>query len=127
MIPSPEVSATPHITERDAVMRERRAFSRGAIRWAEDRGMFMAEIQAESERTFPLPKVTRPRVVADPHGDGKWTTETAFGMDNHPPCIAQILRHETVMLPIQAYATAERVALWADLLANPTEEVEDGS
>jgi hypothetical protein len=118
-------------TEREVIQRERRAFCEGV-----SAGPVMGEpwlgTGAEAVKRYPLPKVTRPRVVADPHSwlverdeaFGKvavyWTVASAAAAVN--PC-----DHDGVLLQAptpMARPTAARIALWADLLARPTEEVE---
>lgn len=73
-----------------------------------------------AESRYPLPKTTRPRVVPDPHTPSAWW----FIADGDIT-----LRTGAVTLPWNVWApdggyrpTPERVALWADLLANPVEE-----
>ena len=75
-----------------------------------------------SRKRYPLPKVTRPRVVNDPQELGlEYTVRNG------------ILAHRQNGMKIgfwdavagsQIQPTAERCRVWADLLANPTEELE---
>lgn len=114
------------VTEREAVLRERAAYLWG---WRQGRpvGCFEGDANREAERRYPLPKVTRRRRVLDPHGlavfsdpvfwtvlDGQRKGVFAVHGDG---CSARYQGMPAV--------TPERNALWADLLANPTEEVED--
>lgn len=118
--------STTTYTEKDVVLREREAFVAG---YACAHGAWLVDVRpakSEAESRYPLPKVTRARVVRDPHDStieyrltdggyqyrekcGKWTNMDAIGetwsKDNCP--------------------TPERATLWADLIANPTEEVEE--
>lgn len=83
---------------------------------------------------YPLPKVTRPRVVRDPeHGGGgsyyEWSVQhdrvhfrwSFAALDDWKEATGGIAN--MLLTP-----TPERIAVWAYLLANPTEEceVEDG-
>jgi hypothetical protein len=111
-------------TERDRVGAWRAGFIRGmgeALRAVVDlhpgAGALLdalpwAEMAA---REYPYPKVTRPRVVAEDYDlswryvDGGFELNTGDGIWRPGPYIT---------------VTPHRVRLWADLLANPTEEVE---
>lgn len=68
------------------------------------------------------PVVRQRRVVRDPHGEGndyEWTIPDGA---QHP-----VLLYKGVPSDWENMApTRERVALWADLLANPLEDVEGG-
>lgn len=100
------------VTEREAVLREREAYVKG--RFEAGKGL---DWHARSRCLYPLPTITRPRVVKDPHSaDIVWR------------CDGGVLQyrqgnHEWSMGPGYWYASPERVRLWAELLANPTEEV----
>lgn len=80
---------------------------------------------AIKDRLYPLPKVTRPRVLKD-----------RFGVDWR--MAGNVLENRerdgrewrTTLAPTDCdgtsyLGTADRVKLWADLLARPNEEVED--
>lgn len=108
------------ISEKDAILRERAAFEKGA-EWGHHIAPLVGYQDAEAQRRYPLPKVTRPREKKDCAGvrwralgstvqwclypDGNWNDVDTRG------CGAM-------------YLTVERVILIADLLANPTEEVD---
>lgn len=92
-------------TEKEIVLREREAF---------DRRMYVGHMNgypgtitraAVVRMQYPLPKIARPRVVMDP-----------VDPSNGRP----------ITLPGSVVAAA-LISLWADLFANPTEEVEDES
>lgn len=114
------------VTERDAVERERAAYTEGAkwawrTNYAECTGARFnhnGHVDRAAAYRYPLPTITRPRVVKDPHSaDIVWR------------CDGGVLQyrqgnHEWSMGPGYWYAFPERVRLWADLLANPTEEVD---
>lgn len=78
--------------------------------------------EAEAAKRYPLPMVTRPRVVKDetgPAGTYYWRVDRG------------VLQHTTSLdagmwepLAIGMYITVPRVHLLAELLANPTETVE---
>ena len=112
------------ISERAAILRERAAFERGFVTGRAGCPLAHAEElrplgQKFAREAFPLPRVTRPRVVRWPDGgfvrlrNGAWQ----WGSDG--------LAYWRPLAPFyEAYAT-EKVHILADLLANPTETVED--
>lgn len=69
------------------------------------------DIWAEALRRWPRKTKTVPRVVTDGSGFG-WTVRDGF---------VEVLGYRFMGYPT---ITPERVKLWADLLARPTEEVE---
>lgn len=79
---------------------------------------------------YPLPRVTRPRVVADqcgPRGPQEFRFVDGVFQIRAPGEAWQCLNFGTVLVDSQIHGvgvTPERVALWADLIAHPTEEVE---
>lgn len=124
------------ISERDAVLRVHAAFDEGA-RWqrleihAPDRSGEMADrAMREAKARHPLPKVERPRVVKDPHVEfgQRWRCvggELQYtGSLNDPPSDHSWHRlHKDDTYHGCRIPTPERIRLWADLLANPTELV----
>lgn len=112
------MSAERRVTEREAVLRERKAFVEGARRIcvAANSGIIrMFDHERDAAEIYPLPTITRPRVVRDPHGiDIRWTVRSR-----------QVVAYDSDQFPCAVGVTPERVKLWADLLANPTEEVPD--
>lgn len=80
-------------------------------------------LRSLSDRQFPLPKVTRTRVVSDPNGVGSWGAKPWRNGKLSIYYVSSDGRWEETF-PAHV-ATAERVAVWADLIANPTEEVPD--
>ena len=119
------------ISEREAVMRERAAFVAGAERFACEgcKGLAPDYAGKEAAERYPLPTVTRPRVVTDPHlRDDSVSWRVFDGViqyrENRDAMLDSIIDSSWVVGPPQFIPTAERVAMWADLLANPTEEVE---
>lgn len=118
--------ATTHVSAREAILREQQAFVDGAVHGAMHSGRALDQYRSAAEHRYPLPKVTRPRVVPDPHGGSalEWSVRTD---DTGKSRIAVQRRHDPGGFRTSfdgIYVTAERVALWADLLANPTEQVE---
>jgi len=121
-------SDTPKmVSEREAVERERTAFVVGA-RWQHDNlGCDYARTEDAARKNYSHPKVERPRVVRDSHGDEwricggvlelrdgpAWRKQLEDGWKNANDAVAEIL------------ITLERVRLWSDLLARPTELVDD--
>lgn len=125
------------VSAREAVERERRAFVDGG-KWRYILAVGHSgpscivppiddpRYDAEAAKRYPLPTVTRPRVVDDnpahPCGeqwcviDGTLRYRYAPGRD--------WMRWSEFRNHSAAAPTPGRVALWADLLANPTETVE---
>lgn len=106
-------------SEKECVLRERAACEHGMIvvfhGRNRDLGGAWLGTRPYVEAKYPLPTVTRPRVVKDEFG-----TPWRVGADGD-------LRHQSAgcwgSAPVRV--TMNRVTLWADLLANPTEEVGD--
>ena len=109
------------VTEREAVVRERKAFGLG-WRMQRENGGSLREGEGLADRLYPLPSITRPRVVKDPEAkDYEWRFHDGR---------MQVRRGKNAfdgggewVCPCNWQPTAERVRLWADLLQNPTEEV----
>ena len=104
-------------TERDLVLAKREGYARHCVAVCGNTKN-ATELAA---RTYPLPRVTRPRVWVDPNGDTRFQVVDGvlFGKD---------FEEDEEWLPVDSYAfnvTPERVVAWADLFANPTEEVDD--
>ena len=101
-------------TERDLVLARREGFERGAVALA-SRGAFEDVARTEAERRYPLPKVTRPRVVTRTDiveiriMDGVLQYRGAG-------CGWSVYR--------QVYWSPGMQDAMRDLLANPTEEVD---
>jgi hypothetical protein len=109
------------ITEREAVRRERAAYARAMMIHG---GQSWDEAHCAAGRVYPLPKVTRPRVVQDPNKPYRWFR--VIGGEVY----AKTTRYsDGEWTPLAGNwsipATPEMIRLWVDLLANPTEEVED--
>lgn len=128
-------------TERDLILAKREAFEEGATRvWT----AFARETDAcphgwrgsnvLAAEAYPLPKSTRPRVMSDPNSlNGReWrcvgrqfetrVRESSRLAEWHLVDWSEYNRGAFVEHPLAP--TPERVAMWADLLANPTEEVD---
>lgn len=110
------------VTEREAVGREHGAFLEG-VKWAmvaKPAGCRTKEDEAEYR--YPVRKYIRLRVVPDPHD-----TAVLWAMVDGYFRWRWKYVEEPWRVPVNASCntvTPERVRLWADLLANPTEEVE---
>lgn len=122
------------VSEREAVLRERAAYVAHAIDYAfaTGRSLNEPEVKRAAAERYPLPTVTRPRVVADPFPTSpiEWcalpwagTGKAAIHVRRVPGGEWRVWTQESVAAA-SCVVTAERVALWADLLANPTETVE---
>jgi hypothetical protein len=107
-------------TERDLILAKREGFCASAGYYGGPRVLNTAE--KEAPKIYPLPKATRPRVVVDPHfPDVQWRCSGESMLEEYTArCGWRSLAaasHELVV-------TNPRIRLWADLLANPTEEVD---
>lgn len=130
------VSDEKKYSERDMALAKREA-------WVSGRGMGITDAYAnarrdewkeEAARRYPCPRVTRPRVVRDPQmthygpasghvGDLYWSVRDGRLIPvDHGGKYVEVWEHDT-----DTYPTTNRVRLWADLLANPLETVEDDS
>ncbi len=111
------------ISEREAVKRERKAFEDGMVRGSAREFTNIARVRQAASEAYPLPKITRPRVVDDPHDcqeGSAWRVvegRIEYRWKGDKPSAWR----QYASSPI----TPERVAMWANLLANPTEEVPD--
>lgn len=112
------------VTERQAIERERAAFVTGAsYQWQRGCGYsgdWAANKAAIAARElYPLPKVKRQRVVNDRAGISYRAIDGFIEWQLTSDKWCRYSCHGAVPIP-----TSERVKLWADLLANPTEEVD---
>ncbi len=108
------------VSEREAIMREREAYENGMVRGSAREFISMEDLREAVRRTFPLPKVTRPRVVTDRENPTiVWRFTEHAGFEWKP------VGAESWMMRGSDYQTPRKVVMWADLYANPTEEVED--
>ena len=104
------------VTERDAILRERAAFCAGRVyerQFGYDRCV-RSDSEAATNR-YPLPRVTRPRVIRDNEGDA-WRISPAGGF--------QFRTKGGEWCSAVPYMTPEFIRAIGDLLANPTETVE---
>lgn len=111
------LGARDTFTARELVLCERAAFLAG-INARPSLGDEWCGAACEAAKRYPLPTVTRPRVVVDPHsGLVRWY------VDGQGQIVHEQIGPEFTLMA-DSWPTPERVALWADLLANPTETVE---
>ncbi len=111
------------ISEREAVLRERDAYETGIIRGrrCSNEPIDNEALCKASRIAYPLPQRIVPRIVKDPvYGFGWRYVEGVFQFREGAYWIGCDERPVTVMR-----VTAARVALWADLLANPTTTEDD--
>lgn len=106
-------------TEREAVERERKAWDEAAYRLS-CCGAGSQESNRLRDNLYPLPKTTRPRVVRDPHAS---VLHWRFREEKLEWCDG--LDEDLWWNEPRAAVTPARVALWADLIARPTEDVEE--
>lgn len=120
-------------TEREAVERERAAWMEGFELAAHTQyvsgGPPWHDLKQRAADRYKLPKVTRPRVVRDPDMwmDDKQLHWRVLGGDIcgsyvHPSDSPHRTR---VWRNVEAHPAPARVALWAELIERPTEEVEE--
>lgn len=101
-------------TMRDMVLAQRDAYARGL---GEETQYWGDDAVAKAHREYPLPKVTRPRVVSD--GTMEWKYENELLMCRYSGWdVWRSVQYSEVPL------NRRRAEALADLLANPTEEVE---
>ncbi|MHB1310618.1 MAG: hypothetical protein ACYC3L_01285 [Gemmatimonadaceae bacterium] len=106
-------------TERDLILAKREAFAVGCGAM----GLPLGNAARLAARRYELPKITRLRVVTDQFGT-EWRMRENVDDDRS---IALEYRHADNggWQVDRLTMTAQRIKLWADLLANPTEEVAD--
>lgn len=120
------------MTQREFVMAQRAAwrsgvdFGTGLKRPHEYPDHPCAACDRKAAELFPLPKVTRPRVVADPHSlQMFWRVGVMGNGTNGLQSARSADASEWVVCGNYGLAiTPERIKLWADLLENPSETVE---
>lgn len=132
-------------TERELVLAQRESFAAGsAWRWADTHPVADERVndreRAVAERRYPLPRVTRPRMLPDPHVEFDQFWRCVDGVIQWAPnehCRGERFWHAlgeqsdlTFKAPGATVAlihdvTIARIKLWADLLNNPTETVND--
>ena len=110
-------------TEREAVARERAAWDEAAdfFRHTLSAGRGGEFSKQARDRRYPLPKTTRPRVVKDPIGPYEWRCVDGE-LEYRLPDVELSWRDGS---PLGWSLTPARVALWADLIERPTEDVEE--
>lgn len=117
-------------TEREAVLREQAAFSAGVdslyvqpeIEGGPFTGAAAHRVKKLAVERYPLPKVTRPREALDEHGRRWRHVDGRFEMLRLVPGAHwEDINTSGAVVSL----TPHRVAMWADLLANSTEEVDD--
>jgi len=112
------------ISEKDAILRERRAWIAG-LRGSTYQPSLTSKRENElAAQMFPLPKLTRPRVVRDADGN-EWcfrdSRDTALLMCK-PARFGDWINDSHPDYPSM---TRERLALMVELIKHPTEEIED--
>jgi hypothetical protein len=115
------VSAEKKYTDRELIESERAAFLAG-INAKPSIGDPWRGAACEAAARYPMPKVKRQRIVTEKNGR-QWRFD-----DTHFHTRSAIDRLWMVMGDRDGPTlslTVERVELWADLLENPTEEVEE--
>lgn len=118
---------TKMVSERDAVIRERKAFQHGAEHGKEYRTDSFA---SAAKSFYPLPKMTRPRVVRENGIGGEYEWRAVDGVIEcrnvtGGSALTKWRTNDGTSASFGMFISARRVRLLADLLANPTEEVDD--
>lgn len=123
-------TADKAVTEREAVVREQAAFKDGARALYYDESVpsddaivaALHRIEDAASTRYPLPELMRRRVVTDRYGV-QWKIDRGalLNFDGEGDWTSSVRRPDGGILS----PTLDRVKLWADLLANPTEEVEE--
>lgn len=116
----PDFDGTP-MTKREVLI-ARAAFVNG-VRFVRGTPWDVTEAvrDLEASARYPLPKATRPRVVRD--GDHFWRVtggNLQWRLGQHEWRFVD--EYDEIQKYQVLWPTPKRVALWADLLANPTEE-----
>ena len=116
---------TKRYTEREYVTAQREAYVKGAQKWACYSCADNIDIpQAQAKHDYPLPRVTRPRVVRDEYGR-QWRAingDLFFREDGMPFADKRGWRG---IDDEQWHLDSHLIPTWADLLANPTEIVDE--
>ena len=115
------MSAEKMVSEREAVLRERHAFITGANLPS---FLLSKSIPAIAAERYPLPTVTRPRVVTDENGE-EWSIGPTGLLQHRDPTVSEWKRGLVSQTGRAFVADKARVALWTDLFANPTEQVDE--
>lgn len=101
--------------------REQRAH--GLYGWEDGRALLRtSETEKLAAKRYPLPKVTRPRVVRDPE-----CHKYEFSARSGGKLYYRRVGEDVAWRYVESGSfgvSAERVRVWNDLFANPTEEVE---
>jgi hypothetical protein len=120
------MSTEKKYTERELVLAQRRAFRDGAQALYCHKVIpsghspyadALDEVRESTDKRYPLPKVTRPRVVSD--GTLEWKYENGYVMYRYSGS-SDWYSTKYSEVPINP----RRVEVLADLLANPTETVD---
>lgn len=122
------MSAEKKHTDRDLVKARRDAYVSCLLGPHVRHSHTLSESIEAAKLVYPMPKVTRPRIVQDPHDFKVWRMSESGAAavwaraDSGPAFSSQL---KWIVLLGDIIATAERIAMWEDLRANPTELVED--
>lgn len=122
------------ISEREAALRERKAYADGVrCLFAEPEisagaGSVANRVVSRANERYPLPKVVRPRVLYDSESNisgAQWSVSETGHLRFRESPKAPWLAYGDFLYTGYAAPLPNRVKLWAELLANPTEEVSD--
>lgn len=122
------MSAEKKYTDHDLVKAHRSAYASGLLDGHSKHSRGLVDCVIAANKAYPMPKVERKRIVQDPHDFRVWRMSESGAAavwaraDSGPGISSQL---KWIVLLGDIIATAERIAMWEDLRANPTELVED--
>lgn len=122
------MSAEKKHTDRDLVKARRDAYVSCLLGPHVRYSHTLSESIEAAKLVYPMPKVERKRIVQDPHGPKVWMMSERAGAAvwaNAGDRLWILNRLEWRRALGGMAATTERIAMWEDLRANPTELVED--
>ena len=119
-------------TEKECVLRERKAFVAGSIDREQKRVLGYADAHKTAETRYPLTTATRPRLVQFPGGRPSELLRVANGRVEYTACGPGENGGWIAAMPHVIGANLDKkwqspglLRVIADLIENPTEEVED--
>lgn len=111
-------------TERETQL-ARKAWQDGLNWLANNQTATLGEVRDEKNRLYPLPRTPRPRVINDPCSMSEWTWRDGEAVWRHKLTRGDLTNWHTPGQNEHLVLNADRIKLLADLLANPTEAVEE--
>jgi hypothetical protein len=115
----------PTVTERDAILRERKAYVWGRMTYLSTypTNTNSDAAKEEAKKAYPLPPRVRPRVVSDPHEVGIFWRVECSGKDKRM-MVKNMGEFQPLWDQQSRYGlTEKRAAMWLNLYANPIEPI----